>query len=53
METNFGNKRKDGIKMEFEWKSNDIDHVDNTDCGNVSSLLNESNLYLNMTFQED
>ena len=29
METDFGNKSRDGIKMEFERKSNDVVHVDN------------------------
>ena len=55
METDFGNKSRDGIKMEFERKSNDVVHVDNNDCDtvSVSVSLNESILNLNMAFQED
>ena len=51
METDFGNKSRDGIKMEFERKSNDVVHVDNNDCDTESVSLNESILNLNMAFQ--
>mmetsp|Transcript_26210 Transcript_26210/g.32313 ORF Transcript_26210/g.32313 Transcript_26210/m.32313 type:complete len:211 (+) Transcript_26210:515-1147(+) len=54
METDFGNKRRDGIKMEFERENkNDCDNASSSSLNNASSSLNESILNLNTAFEED